>query len=426
VRIDSLKVDGRDAVLRLRRVKTSASDAVWLVAPQFVDDVEPLYEKYGPNEYEKLIPDELRGYAWGSVHYWELVALPVLLLLALLVGWAVRTTLSRGLGRVDIGWVTTIERTVRRPATLFFSAVCFHILGFAVLRLGGAIGQVLRPLSLFLVILSVAWLVMRGVSDFADSLRRRYSDDLPDEDAVEARRRMTHISVASRLLVIVVVMAAVGIALEELDVLQTLGMALLGSAGAMGILLGIAGHRVLGNVLAGMQIALTKPVRIGDCVVYDEHYGWVENISYTYLTIRTFSHQRLIVPFSRFLDTPILNKSHTDPKLNEPIYLHVDARADIDVLRVSYLEMVEGLQGWSEHEEPKVEVVDVDGDDMKVRFRCTASDPSTAWDMHCQLREKLMKFLQQWEDGRYLPRHRMELAGDWLVAPRARLDEAAE
>jgi len=409
--VDRLEAADHSTSLRLRRVKEKNGEPVWLVAPQFVDDIEPLYEHYGPNDYVSLIPESLKRNAIGAIRWWEIAALPLCLLIAAGLGWALGRALTSAFDHFEKMWIRILGPALQRPLEILIGVISFNVLTLLVLRLDGDIGRMIRPISKFAMVAAIAWTAIRAVSAVATFIRQRYAEaDLSDEEEAEARKKITHVSVVRRVVAFGMFVAAIGATLSELDMLQSLGIALLSSAGAMGVLLGVAGHRVLGNILAGLQIAVTKPVRIGDCVLFEGHYGWVEDITYTYLTIRTFSHQRLVVPFTHFLSKPVINKSHTDPQLNEPVFLTVDAQTSVDEIRAYYLEVVENHPDWCPDEEPKLEVVDLDGDDVKLRLRATSTDPGRAWDLHCHVREKMIAFLGAARNGRYLPRSRLELA----------------
>jgi len=181
-------------------------------------------------------------------------------------------------------------------------------------------------------------------------------------------------------------------------------------AGAAEVLIGIAGHAVLGNLIAGLQIALSQPVKIGDTVIVEDNWGSVEDITYTYVVIRTWDERRLVVPVSHFVSETIENWSMTDPFLTKPIYLHLDYRADVDRVREKFLEVLEGDEDWDEErDEPKALVTDTSGDTITVRLTAAGATPSEAWSLSCRVRERMLAWLRDVENGRWLPVQRIHL-----------------
>jgi len=279
------------------------------------------------------------------------------------------------------------------------------------LSLPGQVASFLDPIVLVILVFVAAWAVMRVVRFLVENLAKGAVRRVHEEDEVDRQRMLTQVTVVRHVLTLLVVVVALGVVLAQLNIFRSLGIALISSAGAAAVVLGIAGHAVLGNLIAGLQIALTQPLRLNDSVYIEDNWGRIEDITYTYVVVRTWDFRRLVIPIKYFINNWFENWSLTDPFLTKPIYLHVDYRADVQAIREKFLELVKADDDWDrEHDDPQVLVYETKDQTLLVRLTCGAADPSTAWDLHCRVREQLVAWLQGVEDGRWLPRQRVDVA----------------
>jgi small-conductance mechanosensitive channel len=278
------------------------------------------------------------------------------------------------------------------------------------LSLPSPIASVIDPLAMIALAASVAWLIMRALGVAIDRLAKDAVRKLHDEDSSAQRRVLTQLTVARHAMMLIVALIALGIVMLQLDTFRTFGMALLSSAGAAAVILGLAGHAVLGNLIAGLQIALTQPFTLGDTVYIENQWGKIEDIAYTFVVVRTWDERRVVFPIKYFIGHWFENWSMTDPYLIQAIYLHVDYRADVEKIRRKFIELVEADEDWdSDRNEPEVLVTETREETMVVRLTCGGASPSDAWSLHCRVREKLVAWLQEVEDGAYLPSRRVIL-----------------
>jgi small-conductance mechanosensitive channel len=272
--------------------------------------------------------------------------------------------------------------------------------------------QLVTVLLLIAFIFSVAWLATRAIGYLIDRLTQTEVDDISDlsgNDYSGQQRRLTMLSVGRRVLLFAIVLFTLGIIVAQFQSLQALGFSLMASAGVATVILGIAAQPVLGNIVAGMQIALTRPARIGDSVYYEGNWGYVEDITYTYIQIQTWDQRRVIVPLRYFISKPFENWTIKDAHLTKPIYMKLDYTADVDAIRQKFDELLRGDDRWDGENEPNVIVTGIEDDTIEVRATCSAKDPSEAWALHCDLREALLNYIRQLEDGGYLPKRRVML-----------------
>jgi len=201
-----------------------------------------------------------------------------------------------------------------------------------------------------------------------------------------------------------------------LPAVRQYGVSLFASAGAAGIVVGLAARPVLSNLLAGIQIALTQPIRVEDSVVIDGEWGWVEDITSTYIVIRIWDWRRLVVPLSRFLEQSFENWTRESASLIGSVHLHVDYATPIDAVRRRLDAIVRDNRLW-DGSVVNLQVVEATAETIQLRALVSARNASDAWDLRCLVREQLIAYLQT-EMPHTLPRRRLEIeAGGRPVGP---------
>lgn len=252
--------------------------------------------------------------------------------------------------------------------------------------------------------LAVAWVVIGVIGGVHDIMLARYRTDTRDN--LRARRMHTRITVISRVLMIVAGIVGLAVSLMAFDSVERLGASLLASAGIAGIVLGFAARPVLGNLLAGIQIALTQPIRLDDAVVIDGEWGWIEEITATYVVLRIWDQRRLIVPFSRIIEQPFQNWTRTTAEILGAIELHADYTCPVPEVRAELGRLVAAHPAW-DGRVAVLQVTDATPTTIVLRALVSAGDSPSAWDLRCDVREGLLRFLG--ERGT-LPRTRVEMA----------------
>lgn len=410
LRLGTLDLDGRDAVVRLQRVRVGEEAPVWVVSAQTVENVPPLYEQYGPGPVDRVMPEWARVEVLGQTTLWAWLALLAGAALVGLFAWWVRRFTKRRLEDSDSHWVRGLGERIATPVAVFVGLLLLNLFASLVLALPAAVTTAV----LVLVIVAFVWLAMRAIEYLTEHVAADQNVDSVKElstgDGSHQQQWLTYLSVGRRVLLFVVFLLGAGIVLSQFQALETLGISLMASAGVATVILGIAAQPVLGNIVASLQIALTKPVRIGDSVLYEGHWGYVEDITYTYILIQTWDQRRLVVPLRYFVTRPFENWTMRSAHLIKPIYLHADYTLDVDRVRDKFDELLRASDDWDGENEPTVQVTAVEDETIEVRALCSAKDPSAAWDLHCTLREQLVAFVRDLDDGRYLPRRRVVLS----------------
>lgn len=261
------------------------------------------------------------------------------------------------------------------------------------------------------LIASVAWVVVLLADVAADAISARHEIDVADNLA--ARRIRTQTQVLRRIFVVVVVIMTLGIMLMTFPAIRTLGTSLLASAGLVGLVLGMAMRPTLASVIAGVQIALTQPIRIDDVVIVEGEWGWIEEIRTTYVVIRIWDLRRLVVPLSYFIEKPFQNWTRVTADLLGTVFLYVDYTVSVEEIREEFHRILEASGMW-DGKTWGVQVTNTGEHTLELRALMSAPSGPQAWDLRCHVREKLVHFLQE-HHPESLPRSRAEV----------RLDKAA-
>jgi small-conductance mechanosensitive channel len=241
-----------------------------------------------------------------------------------------------------------------------------------------------------LFIVALSFLIVHGINALqAGLLSRQRLDQL---DNLSARRIYTQVSVIRKVIIAAVVIIATGSVLMLFDPVRQFGTSILASAGIAGIVIGFAAQRTLGNVLAGIQIALTQPLLIDDIVVVEGEFGQIEEITLTYVTVRTWDLRRMILPITYFVEKPFQNWSRVSTDLLGTIVLYLDYRAPIGELRKELKRLVENNPKW-DRKVCGLQVTDTKQNTIEVRALVSSSDPGKVFDLRCEVREGLIEYL---------------------------------
>jgi small-conductance mechanosensitive channel len=193
-----------------------------------------------------------------------------------------------------------------------------------------------------------------------------------------------------------------------------LGLSLFASAGVVGIVAGVALRSVLANFFAGLQIALTQPIRIHDVVIVEGEFGHVEELSSTYVVIRLWDLRRLVVPLSYFIEKPFQNWTLSSSRIIGTVFLYTDYTLPVETIRKKAKEIVEASGLWDK-EVFNVQVTDIKENALEIRVLVSAADSGKAWDLRCEVREKLITFIRC-EYPEALPRRRTEALIERVVS----------
>lgn len=250
------------------------------------------------------------------------------------------------------------------------------------------------------------WAAIAALHISADIYLRRYRLDV--EDNLLARKHNTQVRVLLRSVDVLLVLFTLGAALMTFQTVRQYGVSLFASAGVAGIVAGLAARPVLSNLIAGVQLAMTQPIRLEDAVIVENEYGNIEEITSTYVVVRLWDLRRMIVPLTYFIEKPFQNWTRESSTLIGNVLIYVDYRAPVDAIRDKAKAIVKASQRW-DGRVFNVAVTDLKHDTMEVRILASAGDAGRVFDLRCEVREKLIAYLQR-EHSEALPRQRSELA----------------
>ncbi|MCG7598675.1 mechanosensitive ion channel family protein [Halomonas sp. McH1-25] len=249
---------------------------------------------------------------------------------------------------------------------------------------------VLHNLASLVLIGGIAAVLMYMVGIGENILHARFNTDVADN--LRARQVHTQVAMLRKLINFIIVVLAIASMLMVFDKVRQLGASILASAGIIGVVVGFAAQKVLGNLLAGIQIALTQPIRLDDAVVVEGEWGRVEELTLTYVVIRIWDLRRLVLPINYFIDNPFQNWTRSSADLIGTVFFYVDYTLPLDPVREELARILAASTYW----DGKVSVVqatDFSERTMQVRILVSAGNGGDAFDLRCEVREKLIAFI---------------------------------
>lgn len=275
----------------------------------------------------------------------------------------------------------------------------------------GRLIELMNRITPLLIVTATAFLTVRIVRALFEVLRERF--DLNVADNLRARRATTQLLVLERVVTTIVLVVALSLFLMTIPEVRQYGASLLASAGVAGLVVGLAAQQTIANVLAGIQIAITQPVRIDDAVVIDGEWGRIEEITLTYVVVRVWDKRRLVVPITYLLQHPFQNWTRTNASIIGTVFLHVDYTCDIDALRKAQSSFLAASPLW-DGEVDVIQVTEAGERTVQLRSLVSAADSGQAWDLRTEVREHLIRYLRQ-NQPTALPRQRMRLTGSVIA-----------
>ncbi len=265
--------------------------------------------------------------------------------------------------------------------------------------------QAVAVATALLLIAALTWLAMRAIGGVADAVVRLHPANVGDN--LEARRVQTQARVLARTVMFFALVIGAASALMMFPNVRQIGASLLASAGLAGLVAGIAARPVLASLIAGLQIALTQPIRIDDVVIIQGEWGRIEEITSTYVVVKIWDERRLVVPLQWIIENPFQNWTRRESQLLGTVLLWVDYAVPLAPLRSEVERVCAEAPEW-DRRVAMLQVVDANERAMQVRALMSASDASRLWDLRCRVREALIDFLQR-SHPEGLPRIRAEI-----------------
>ncbi|MEQ9638914.1 MAG: mechanosensitive ion channel family protein [Alphaproteobacteria bacterium] len=337
---------------------------------------------------------------WGA----SLVAVVAMVTVAHLIVFAIA---ARATGRTDSVIDEALVRRGRRP-TLWVVWLLVVLALLPKMPTDAATLDAVRRVVSVLLTGAIGWLAIALTGVIEDYVEARF--DITQADNLTARQMHTRIRVLRRVAVAVIAVITVCLMLMSFPAVRQIGVSLFASAGIAGLVIGMAARPALSNLIAGLQIALTDPVRIDDVVIVEGEWGWIEEITSTYVVVRIWDLRRLIVPLSYFIENPFQNWTRRSADILGTVFLYADYRVPVAEVRQAFFDIVATSDLW----DGKVKVFQVTNagaESVELRALMSAGSAGQAWDLRCFVREELLAWLQA-NHPDSLPRMRVELERD--------------
>ncbi|MBX5481652.1 MAG: mechanosensitive ion channel family protein [Myxococcaceae bacterium] len=354
----------------------------------------------------RFLPSFLVDRSLFGIEAWQWLALVLVIVVAIALGVLVERGLLGVFGRAarltKVTWDDKVVGAAHR--TLRFVALAA--------LLGAGTRWILLPHGAqHLADIACTWLVIYGVARFLLRLYAIVGDSVvqaaTDNGAPPPRLRglRTQVTVLRRVAEVATVVVAFALALIQFDLVRSVGVSLLASAGIAGLVIGLAAQKTLSNLLAGIQISITQPVRIGDVVVIENEWGWIEEITLSYVVVKVWDLRRLVIPINQLLEKPFQNWSRLGTELLGTVEVRADYTVDVEAVRAELRRILEneGQSLWDGRAQG-VQMTDAGDRVVVVRALVSAADSGKLWDLRCLVREKLVAFLAR--NPRWLPVNR--------------------
>lgn len=338
---------------------------------------------------DQQFPPFVLIFGWMPSWAATLILLAIAVVVALLIHAVAIRLLTAAFSHRAVYIQTVLRRTRKLTGAIVIFVACALILQTAPLeedaraRIGSVMGVGLIAI--------LAWLGLTIVHIVSDTYLRRFRIDVADN--LLARKQVTQVRILRRVMDTMIVLLALGAALMTFESVRQYGVSIFASAGAAGLVLGFAARPVLENLIAGIQIAVTQPIRIDDAVVIEGEWGWIEEIGATYVVIRIWDWRRLIVPLSYFIQNPFTNWTRESASIIGTVFLHADYSLPVDEMRAYLSEIVKDISLW-DGKVAVIQVTDATARTIEIRALVSARTSPEAWDLRCEVREKLVAWIR--------------------------------
>jgi small-conductance mechanosensitive channel len=272
--------------------------------------------------------------------------------------------------------------------------------------------SVLRQAILIWIIAAFAWLTISMLTVVKNFILRRYRVDAKDN--LLARRMYTQLGVIERILKVLAFFLALTFIFLTFDKVREIGVSLLASAGILSIILGFSAQKSLATLFAGIQIAITQPIRLDDVVIVENEWGWIEEITLTYVVVKIWDQRRLVVPISYFIEKPFQNWTRTNAEMLGTVYLYADYTLPVQEIREELQRILENSPLW-DRRVAVLQVTNTTERTLELRALMSAEDSPTVWSLRCLVREKLLEFVQR-NFPQHLPQMRIGMGKQWQAS----------
>ncbi|MBC7171322.1 MAG: mechanosensitive ion channel, partial [Polyangiaceae bacterium] len=393
----------------------AAGGPVWVISRSTLAELPALYDRYGPALLERHVPEWFPSRRFAGVWLWQWLGLLGAAVIAALLSALVTAGLlfvgRRLAARTEADWDDRLVTLMRGPARLF-GFVAFGWLLLEAIGLTASARYTVGRVLVTLLIFGIAWLAQRAARLASEVIEDRVVRIAREgaHDPARVRGIHTQVVMIRRLVSMLIAFLAASLMLLQFEVVRTVGMSLLASAGIVGIVVGVAAQSSLATLLAGIQLSITQPIRIGDRVSIENEIGTIEEIGLTYVVVKIWDERRLVVPVARFLNSPFQNWTKASAELIGAVLVHADYALPVPEVRRAFDAFVEAHPQWDRRTKSLV-VFEVRERTIELRALVSAKNADDVFALRCDVREWLVAHLRDLDGGRYLPRVRVDDRG---------------
>ena len=250
----------------------------------------------------------------------------------------------------------------------------------------------IKKISSILFIIALTWSLIVTIKVFKKRYLTNY--DISSTDNLRARKLYTQFNILERVVIFIIIILAIAFSLMLFDSVKKFGVSVFASAGIAGIIIGFAAQKAIATILAGMQIAISQPIRLDDVLVVEGEWGWVEEITLTFVVVRIWDKRRLVLPTTYFIEKPFQNWTRTTAEILGTVYLYTDYNVDFDSIRAELTRLLEASNLW-DRKVNNLQVTDSKEATVEIRALVSAADSPKVWDLRVYVREGLIKFIQK-------------------------------
>lgn len=332
-------------------------------------------------QLEKIPKNEFLTY-----FLWVGATFGILLLVFLAINWLFNSITSKS----DNALTKKLLGRLRTPIILLLCIIAFWV-PISYVELPEMLTDVSGKILTILLIAVFTWMAISAVYLIKYFVLKQY--DLNQKDNLKARKIYTQFKIIERVIIFIILIIAIALALMTFSEIRKIGISLITSAGIGGVIIGLAAQKVLGGFLAGIQIAITQPIRLDDVVVVEGEWGRIEEINLTYVVVNIWDQRRLVLPTTYFLDHPFQNWTRTTSQILGTVFIYTDYKVNVDAFRDELTRLLKSTALWDGRVNV-LQVTEAKEKSVEMRALMSAADSSTAWDLRVFVREGLVKFLQ--------------------------------
>ncbi len=329
------------------------------------------------------------------VNYWrEILFTASIIIISLGLGYVIYYILSLVLKNLGRGaqkiFFQSMRKNLDTPLRILIPLITV-ILFLSLTNLSPEAIAITRQIIEILMTITVAWLIIKLSFVIEDLILAHYKIDVKDN--IKARKIYTQLQYFKRVFTIGISVIALAVILMNFKEVRQLGTTILASAGVIGIVLGFAAQRTIAGLIAGIQIAITQPIRIDDVVIVENEWGRIEEITLTYVVVKIWDLRRLVVPITYFLEKPFQNWTRTSAHILGTVFLYVDYTVPVQQVRQKLHRLLQSSKLW-DGEVWNLQVTNLTEKTVELRALMSAQNSADAWNLRCEIREGLLDFIQ--------------------------------